>query len=121
MKHLAIVAGLAVNAAAWAHPGHGIDAPSHWHATDAWGLVLALAAAAAAWCWGHAASERRDDPGRVAHRRPRPRAEPRPAHASRWWSQNTGDRPIQVGSHYHFAETNGGARASTAPQRAACA
>jgi urease subunit beta len=21
--------------------------------------------------------------------------------------QNTGDRPIQVGSHYHFAETNG--------------
>lgn len=21
---------------------------------------------------------------------------------------NTGDRPIQVGSHYHFAETNGG-------------
>ena len=21
-------------------------------------------------------------------------------------SQNTGDRPIQVGSHYHFAETN---------------
>jgi urease subunit beta len=23
----------------------------------------------------------------------------------RWW-WNTGDRPIQVGSHYHFAETN---------------
>ena len=22
--------------------------------------------------------------------------------------QNGGDRPIQVGSHYHFAETNGG-------------
>lgn len=22
--------------------------------------------------------------------------------------QNTSDRPIQVGSHYHFAETNGG-------------
>lgn len=22
--------------------------------------------------------------------------------------ENTGDRPIQVGSHYHFAETNGG-------------
>ena len=21
--------------------------------------------------------------------------------------ENTGDRPIQVGSHYHFAETNG--------------
>jgi len=24
--------------------------------------------------------------------------------------QNTGDRPIQVGSHYHFAETNGALR-----------
>ena len=24
--------------------------------------------------------------------------------------QNTSDRPIQVGSHYHFAETNGGLR-----------
>jgi urease subunit beta len=22
--------------------------------------------------------------------------------------RNTGDRPIQVGSHFHFAETNGG-------------
>jgi len=24
--------------------------------------------------------------------------------------ENGGDRPIQVGSHYHFAETNGAAR-----------
>jgi urease subunit beta len=33
--------------------------------------------------------------------------------------ENRGDRPIQVGSHYHFAETN--ARSpSTAPPRAAC-
>ena len=24
--------------------------------------------------------------------------------------QNTSDRPIQVGSHYHFAETNAGLR-----------
>ena len=24
--------------------------------------------------------------------------------------ENTGDRPIQVGSHYHFAETNNGLR-----------
>jgi urease subunit beta len=24
--------------------------------------------------------------------------------------QNSGDRPIQVGSHYHFAETNGALR-----------
>ena len=34
--------------------------------------------------------------------------------------ENTGDRPIQVGSHYHFAETNAGAAASTARPRAAC-
>ncbi len=33
---------------------------------------------------------------------------------------NTGDRPIQVGSHYHFAETNPALR-STAPPRAASA
>ena len=31
--------------------------------------------------------------------------------------QNTGDRPIQVGSHYHFAETN--ARAALRPRRRA--
>jgi urease subunit beta len=33
---------------------------------------------------------------------------------------NTGDRPIQVGSHYHFAETNGALafdRAAAAGQR----
>jgi urease subunit beta len=24
--------------------------------------------------------------------------------------ENTGDRPIQIGSHYHFAETNAGLR-----------
>jgi urease subunit beta len=35
------------------------------------------------------------------------------AHAQPWAAhltlvvQNTADRPIQVGSHYHFAETNG--------------
>ena len=33
--------------------------------------------------------------------------------------QNTADRPIQVGSHYHFLETNG-ALALTAKRRAAC-
>ena len=26
------------------------------------------------------------------------------------WSHNTGDRPIPVGSHYHFFETNEGLR-----------
>ncbi len=33
---------------------------------------------------------------------------------------NAGDRPIQVGSHYHFFETNPGLN-SIAPKRAACA
>ena len=33
--------------------------------------------------------------------------------------QNTSDRPIQVGSHYHFAETNGGL-SLTELQRMAC-
>jgi urease subunit beta len=34
--------------------------------------------------------------------------------------KNTADRPIQVGSHYHFAETNGALDFDRAP-RAACA
>ncbi len=31
--------------------------------------------------------------------------------------RNTGDRPIQVGSHYHFAETNGALRFDRAAAR----
>ncbi len=31
--------------------------------------------------------------------------------------ENTGDRPIQVGSHYHFAETNAGLRFDRAGAR----
>jgi urease subunit beta len=31
--------------------------------------------------------------------------------------ENTGDRPIQVGSHYHFAETNGALRFDRAKAR----
>ena len=31
--------------------------------------------------------------------------------------QNTADRPIQVGSHYHFAETNAGLRFDRAAAR----
>jgi hypothetical protein len=49
MKHLLAIAASALHAAAWAHPGHGIDGPGHWHATDLWGL--AIAASAAAWLW----------------------------------------------------------------------
>ncbi len=36
---------------------------------------------------------------------------------SRWWSRTAGDRPIQVGSHYHFAETNAGLRFDRAAAR----
>ncbi len=31
--------------------------------------------------------------------------------------ENTGDRPVQVGSHYHFAETNAGLRFDRAAAR----
>jgi hypothetical protein len=36
--------GLALSVPAAAHEGHGLSAPSHWHATDAW-MVVAVAAA----------------------------------------------------------------------------
>lgn len=29
----------AASTSAWAHSGHGQPEPSHWHATDAWGLL----------------------------------------------------------------------------------
>lgn len=37
--------------AALAHDGHGMEASSHWHATDGWGWVVGLALVAAMW-WG---------------------------------------------------------------------
>ena len=41
-------AALAISPAAWSHSGHGLGEGTHWHATDAWGLALALAVGAAA-------------------------------------------------------------------------
>ena len=39
--------------AANAHEGHGLEGVSHWHATDAWGLVaLATGLAVALWLSG---------------------------------------------------------------------
>ncbi len=32
-----------------AHGGHGGTEPSHWHASDLWGLAVAALAAAALW------------------------------------------------------------------------
>ena len=30
----------------------------------------------------------------------------RPRRRARWWCATRGDRPVQVGSHYHFFEVN---------------
>ncbi len=39
--------------AASAHEGHGMEGVSHWHATDAWGLLaLATGLAVALWLSG---------------------------------------------------------------------
>jgi hypothetical protein len=46
----ALTVGLLAPLAAWAHEGHGLDG-AHWHATDAWGFVVAAVAAAAAVVW----------------------------------------------------------------------
>ena len=35
-----------------AHEGHGIEGASHYHATDVWGFVIALAVGAAMWWMG---------------------------------------------------------------------
>jgi hypothetical protein len=37
--------------AASAHEGHGLPGDSHWHATDVFGVVLAVASAAALLWW----------------------------------------------------------------------
>ena len=37
---------------AMAHEGHGIEGASHYHATDVWGFVIALAIGAAMWWMG---------------------------------------------------------------------
>jgi hypothetical protein len=36
---------------ALAHEGHGLPGPSHWHASDTWGFVVAAVAVAAAALW----------------------------------------------------------------------
>ena len=50
------------------------------------------------------------DPGRNHHRRRRDRAQRRARRRDRLTVANTGDRPIQVGCHYHFSETNAALR-----------
>ena len=56
-------------------------------------------------------------PGEIFTPGRRHRAERRPARAPTLTVANTGDRPIQVGSHYHFAETNPALSFDRAPAR----
>jgi hypothetical protein len=48
MKKLSVLFPLLLAAAAQAHEGHGLPGATHWHASDAWGLALALAIGAGA-------------------------------------------------------------------------
>ena len=43
------IALLLLAPAAWAHEGHGLAGSSHWHASDAFGLLLAGGVAALVW------------------------------------------------------------------------
>ena len=81
-------------------------AAPHWHAGDAWGVLAVigltarrrLARPARPMIPGElfvAAGEHVLNPGR---------------RTATLVVQNSGDRPIQVGSHYHFAETNAALR-----------
>ncbi len=51
MHHLIFVLSL-FPVLALAHEGHGIDGASHYHATDVWGFVIALAIGAVMWWMG---------------------------------------------------------------------
>jgi hypothetical protein len=51
MKKIATLL-LTLPALAHAHPGHGIDAPLHWHASDTWGWIALAVIAAVALAWG---------------------------------------------------------------------
>ena len=49
MKKNLAIALLLCAPAAWAHEGHGLAGSSHWHASDAFGLLLAGGVAALVW------------------------------------------------------------------------
>ena len=48
IKHFSTLALLGGAGLAWAHEGHGLPGPSHWHATD---VLLVLGAVAALGLW----------------------------------------------------------------------
>ena len=81
-------------------------ATPHWHADDVWGVLAVVAlTAVAAWL------DRRWPmiPGELPRRAGDHVLNPG-RRTTTFASQNSGDRPIQVGSHYHFAETNAALR-----------
>jgi hypothetical protein len=43
-----VYSSLLIAASAFAHDGHGLPG-AHWHASDAWGFVAGVAAAAIGW------------------------------------------------------------------------
>jgi hypothetical protein len=45
------LSGALIHRAALAHEGHGLQALSHWHASDALGLLAVVAVVAAAWSY----------------------------------------------------------------------
>jgi hypothetical protein len=49
LRPLAVLSLAAAPLLAGAHTGHGMDAVSHWHATDTWGLVAVAVLMALAW------------------------------------------------------------------------
>ena len=51
MQHLIFIV-LLFPVLALAHEGHGMDGASHYHATDVWGFVIALAVGAVMWWMG---------------------------------------------------------------------
>ena len=85
---------------------HPIVAEHGDRALALYGSFLALETPAEAGVGGPAASPLDGAPGEVIVARRRDRAQRRAGRRSTLQVANRGDRPIQVGSHYHFVETN---------------
>ncbi len=51
MKTHLFVLGSLLSPLAWAHPGHGMPEPAHWHASDVLGFVAAAVAVAGLLWW----------------------------------------------------------------------
>ena len=49
MKKLPLMYAVLLITPAWAHEGHGMDAASHWHASDALGFAIAIGVGLVLW------------------------------------------------------------------------